>query len=174
MRKGAKMTTTKGFTCASCGNDHEGDLTDRAFTLPDDVWAIPKSERSEHAKFDTDLCKFGDRYFIRCVLYVPFTFNDEAFGWGVWAEVPEDTFFRYIDIYGEDGSEEPPRRGKLANALTLYSDSNREDVTITFGNATSRPTLETLPSSRKSLAIDQRSGIDRARYHTILHDAGVL
>jgi len=56
------MEAKPGFVCAQCGTAHEGYPTDRGYTLPDDVWAIPESERQTLAKFTTDLCKMGGRW----------------------------------------------------------------------------------------------------------------
>src|SRR5215469_11890469 len=107
--------TEKNFVCGTCGGTHDGFPTDRAWKLPDDVWAIPEPERSQVAKFDADLCQMGERHFIRCVLYVPFAQRDGDFGWGIWVEVGPDDFFRYIEVYAKDGRGEPSAKGKLAN-----------------------------------------------------------
>jgi hypothetical protein len=53
------------FICGTCGKEYAGLITDYGFKLPDVVWAIPEPERSIKAKFDTDLCRLGGRYFIR-------------------------------------------------------------------------------------------------------------
>jgi hypothetical protein len=168
------MATTKGFICPGCGRDHEGLPTDQGFKLPDDVWAIPEPEREKRTKYDSDRCKFGDRYFMRCILYVPFDWDDNAFGWGVWVEVSRATFDRYLEIYNEDGSAEPPATATLANALGAYPDAPNEKVLVRFGDSTSRPTLEVLAESRSSLAVEQRNGINQERYHAILHEIGAL
>ena len=46
--------------------------TDHGWKLPDDVWDIPEYERKDKAKFDNDFCQLGNRFFIRCVLKLPF------------------------------------------------------------------------------------------------------
>ncbi|MEM9970383.1 MAG: hypothetical protein AAF762_04720 [Pseudomonadota bacterium] len=43
------------FTCEICGEEHGGLVTDQAYKLPDEVWAIPEAERSEKARFTDDL-----------------------------------------------------------------------------------------------------------------------
>jgi hypothetical protein len=156
------------FVCSICGQEHEGLARDWAFKLPDEVWAIPESERAERARYDTDLCQLEERYFIRCILPVPLLEEDGAFCWGVWAEVEEFVFHRYLEIYEEDGSDEPRRRGKLANALRPYPRSFARPVDIQFGISTQRPTLSLLDDDDCSLAIEQRSGIASARHHEIL------
>jgi hypothetical protein len=106
-----------------CGQHHDDLLTDQAYKLPDAVWAIPERDRAEKARFNSDLCQMGERYFIRCVLGVPFTESEGEFGWGAWAEVDWSTFERYLELYDEDGSGEPPKDGILANDLPPYPSS---------------------------------------------------
>jgi hypothetical protein len=81
-----------GFVCGTCGKAHAGLPKDWAWKLPDEVWAIPEQERAAKAKFDSGLCKYGDHFFIRCVLAVQFNDEDDYFGWGVWSEVDRAVF----------------------------------------------------------------------------------
>jgi hypothetical protein len=156
------------FVCSICGETHAGLQTDQSYQLPDVVWKIPEQERSKKAKFDADLCQYGERYFIRCILYVPFTETDGEFGWGIWVEVERSVFDRYLFLYEVDGSGEPRHPGKLANALPSYDNTLGLDVFIQFGEPELRPSVH-LPSDDESqLAREQRHGIDGSRYHEIL------
>jgi hypothetical protein len=157
-----------GFVCSICGQEHGGLVTDWAYTLPDEVWAIPEAERSAKARFNNDLCQFDERNFIRCVLDVPFTEAAGNFGWGAWAEVDWPTFERYLELYDEDGTFEPPRTGKLANALSAYPDSLGTPVTIQFSDPKTRPALRLAVTDESELAGEQRTGISEVRYHEIL------
>jgi len=177
------------FTCACCGQTHEGLPTDWAFQLPDVVWKIPARERETAARFDTDLCEYGDRYFIRGMLCVPFRrTNDnfrkgswfrgllptffrktaDRFGWGAWAEVDVGVFKRYLELYDADGSAEPLHAGKLANDLPAYANSLDAPIQIQFLDKTQRPTFTLLAEDCSDLAFEQRNGIDDARYHQVL------
>jgi hypothetical protein len=156
------------FTCSICGQVHEGLTTDWACTLPDDVWAIPEAQRLEAATFTEDLCQFGERYFIRCVLPVRLREAADEFNWGAWAEVEWPTFERYLALYDQDGSAEPQHKGTLANALEPYSESFGATVLIQFRDPTKRPTLWLTNGDQSELAREQRTGIDNARYHEIL------
>jgi len=158
----------ESFVCSICGKEHAGLTTDWAFTLPDDVWAIPEPERSEAARFDNDLCQLGDRYFIRCVLEIPFLEEEGGFGWGAWAEVEWGVFERYLELYDADGRSEPPKVGMLANALSEYGEIKGIPVSIQFREATKRPALFLLPTDQSLLAIEQREGISRKRHHEIV------
>jgi hypothetical protein len=156
------------FTCSVCGQEHPGLPADWAYKLPDDVWEIPEPERQERAFFNDDFCQFGERFFIRCVLEVPFVDQDGAFAWGVWAEVDWAVFERYWKTFEEDGSSEPMRSGSLANALAPYPDISGSPVLIRFRDATKRPSLNLHADDDSILANEQRRGIDGTRHHDIL------
>jgi hypothetical protein len=156
------------FICAICGRKHEGPVTDRAYRLPDAVWALSPSERTEGARFTSDLCEWGARRFIRAMLEVPFLHTAGSFGWGAWAEVDQPVFERYRELYDADGSTEPLHAGRLANDLPAYPGSLGTPVLIRFRDPAQRPLL--LPSTNGGLlAREQRTGIGAARYGEILH-----
>jgi len=158
------------FTCGICGTVHEGLTTDWAFKLPDEVWAIPEEERAERAMCSSDLCRFGDRLFIRCVLSVPFVESEGSFNWGCWAEVNRPVFERYLSLYDADGSDEPWHAGKLANVLPGYARSLGAACAIQFRESTHRPALLLPPDDRSLLAAEQRAGYGAKRYHAILDE----
>lgn len=156
------------FMCSICGQQHEGVVTNQAYTLPDDVWNLPETERAQKARFDNDLCQFGERYFIRGLLLVPFLSKPDAFGWGVWVEVEWPTFKRYLDLYEADGSSEPAHRGLLANDILAYPSSIGSDVYIHFRGASDRPLISAIPLDGSHLAREQQHGMNDVRYHQIL------
>src|SRR5438552_19159500 len=121
---------SESFVCGVCGKSHAGLPTDYGYKLPDDVWAIPESERAGKTKFTTDLCQYGSRHFIRCVMHLPFTETTGGFGWGVWVEVEQPIFERYLSLFEADGSAEPRHPGKLANTLPAYQPTIGTDVVI--------------------------------------------
>jgi hypothetical protein len=167
-----ERVVAEGFVCSICGKEHAGLITDWAFKLPDEVWNIPEPERSEVARFNNDLCQWGERYFIRCVLEVPLNGQDGFFGWGAWAEVEWGVFERYLELYDEDGWSEPACSGALANDLSEYGQTIGVPVLIQFRDATKRPSLELLPTDQSLLAREQREGIDDRRYHEIVERLG--
>ena len=164
---------SSSFTCPTCGNTHEGLPTDYGWKLPDEVWAISEDERSERAKFDSDRCQFGNRYFARCLLKLPFKEQPGYYGWGIWVELSERDFYRYVEIYDEDGSDEPPVPGTIANAIPGYPSTSNLPVVVQFQDSTSRPTVS-VPENRHPIARDQCCGIDHHRYHEILVATGAL
>lgn len=142
--------------------------------MPDDVWVIPEPERAQRARWDSDLCQMGDRFFIRCLLCVPFADSkDDYFGWGVWAEVDRAVFDRYLEIYEIDGSGEPPATGVLANSIPPYRDADGSKVIVHFARQDERPTL-TFADGSNSLAHDQRHGLSQEKFHDILTTMGAI
>lgn len=162
---------TSSFICSTCGETHEGLPTDHGWKLPDDVWAIPEHERSSKAKFDSDLCQLGSRFFIRCILKVPFNEQPEYYGWGVWVEVAESDFYRYVELFDKDGSAERSVPGTLANAMPGYPPTLGLTVDVQFQDSTSRPTIA-VPTGEHPLAAEQAKGVDNRRYHQILEATG--
>lgn len=156
------------FVCSICGKSHNGLTTDWAYSLPDEVWALSESERAARAKFDSDLCRFDDRHFIRCILPIPLIEQKGDFCWGAWAEVEESSFYRYLELYEVDGSDEPTHEGKLANALSVYGQTIGVPVIIQFGDPSKRPVLSTRPNDQSELARELRLGIGLARHHEIV------
>lgn len=155
------------FQCGQCGKSHEGLPKDQGFKLPDEVWAIPQPERAQRAHWDTDLCQMDDRFFIRCLLQVPFAGSEgDYYGWGAWAEVDREIFVRYVGLYDANASGEPPAIGTLANSIPTYEDADRSQVMIHFGLQSDRPTL-TFDKTSHSLAHDQRHGISQEKFHDI-------
>ncbi|HEX7969931.1 MAG TPA: DUF2199 domain-containing protein [Stellaceae bacterium] len=162
------------FACPQCGTTHAGFPKDYGYTLPDEVWAIPQGERALQAKFTRDLCRFGDRYFIRCLLAVPFVGADDYFGWGLWVETARSVFERYVALYNQDASAEPPYTATIANRPPLYADALGAEVLIQFGPSKERPTIYFPPGASSTLAAEQRQGIDPARYHEVLEAIGAM
>lgn len=162
------------FLCSTCGKSHEGLPTDTGYTLPDEVWAIPESERADHAKWTKDLCQFGERYFFRCLLPVPFVSRPGYYGWGVWAEVKYEDFDRYYKLYDKDGSAEPEMLGTLANAVPGYGRTLGLPICVQLRSSTSRPSIRFPLGADHAFAIEQARGIDEDRYHQILQSTGAL
>ena len=83
---------TASFICPTCGESHDGSPTEYGWQLPYDVWIIPASERQDRAKFSSDICQLGNRFFIRCLLKIPFNELPGHYGRGIWVEVAEPCF----------------------------------------------------------------------------------
>lgn len=162
------------FNCPTCGKTHEGLPTDHSWQLPDDVWAIPGHERASEAKFTSDLCQLGDRFFIRCVLELPFKEQAGYYGWGIWVEVKEAAFHRYLALYEQDGSCEPPVHGAIANVIPGYPPTSGLSVTVQFRDSTSRPSVHVPEPSSHPLATEQAGGLGMSRYHEILVATGSI
>ncbi|NKF24112.1 DUF2199 domain-containing protein [Solimonas marina] len=161
------------FRCPTCGGTHDGAPTDHGWKLPDVVWNIPEEKRSSRARFNTDLCQLGDRFFIRCILKLPFNVRSGYYGWGVWVELSRDDFYRYVERYDQDGSHDPMVAGSIANKIPGYSESLGLPVMVQFQNSTSRPTVHVPKTTGHALADEQALGIDDQRYHAILESIRV-
>jgi hypothetical protein len=163
---------SNSFICKTCGDTHEGLPTDHGWTLPDAVWSIPEADRSSQAKFDTDCCQLGNRFFIRCILELPFNEQSGYYGWGVWVELLESNFCRYVELYDQDGSSEPVVPGQIANEIPGYPSTLGLPITVQFQDSTSRPNVNVPMSSNHPLAAQQSNGVDDQQYHAIFVSTG--
>jgi hypothetical protein len=152
--------------CKCCGKELGEFTLDIAYEMPDIVWSIPKEERKEKAKFNTDLCQYKGKNYLRGIAYIPIQGTDTNFGWGLWVEVNEDTFQKYLEVYEVDASKEPPVEGFLANTPPDYEDTNTLKVKIQFSSPTERPIIVLEPSEHK-LALEQKHGISIERVHEL-------
>ena len=153
--------------CPCCGRDVDPTQMDVAFRLPDPIFDLAGDEREARARVHSDLCSLDDtRYFIRGVIYVRIQRLDSEFGWGVWAEVPAETFFRYRDRYDKDGSAEPPASGILANTPPGY-EKVEQALDVHFGPPDQRPTFRLLPSGSQ-LYLEQIQGLPVQKWHDIV------
>ena len=125
------------------------------------------------AKWDSDLCEFGERYFIRALLALPFLEREGYFGWGLWVEVDWLVFERYLALYDEDATAERPYPALVANQPEGYDQVVGARASIQFGTATQRPTIVMPLDSGHQLAIDA-AGISSKRYHQILAQIGAV
>lgn len=153
--------------CPCCGNEIEPHQMDIAFGLPDSIFSLSEEQRSKRAKLHSDLCSLDDtQYFIRGVLYIPVQQLSTNFGWGVWAEVSREIFFRYLDMYDQDGSNESPAAGILANALPNYP-AMEYPLEIHFGPPDKRPTFNLTPTNSE-LYREQMEGLPVRKWHSIV------
>lgn len=153
-------------TCRCCGKQLGEFTLDIAYQLPDVVWAIPEEERADRAKFNTDLCQYADRFYLRGILYTPIIGEDQKFGWGLWAEVDEEVFQKYLSVYDTDGTGQPPVAGVLANTPPGYEGAEGVRIQIHFGPSTERPEFVAEPSSHLFYR-EQTEGITVERVHEL-------
>lgn len=157
-----------GWLCRVCGRVHAGMPTDFGWELPDEVWALGEEARQQHLDWATDVCYNEERWFLRGVLEVPFTFTAGRWGWGCWAEVSKEAVDRLWALGDEDGSQEPAKPGSLACVIPGHLDSMGLPVLVQFGPADKRPLIYLTPDCEHPLALAQRNGIDEVAYHEIV------
>jgi hypothetical protein len=154
--------------CGHCGRDLGAHARDIGYSLPDVVWALDDDERDRRAKYDSDTCQLDQsRFFIRGIAFVSILETGEHFGWGLWTEVSQQVFARYLELYDADARREPTAEGRLANTPQGYPDLEGHPVDIAFGAADDRPQL-TLRTSQHPLSVEQRRGISLARVHELI------
>lgn len=166
--KPRKSSQRTGFRCGSCGEWHDELATDIGCGLPDAVFELSYLERYRRARYNQDFCTLdGKRWFIRCVLPVPFTYRDDYFGWGVWVEVTQAQHDAYLMFFEENGGAPPVIEGRVANQLKGYRATQGLAVRLDL-EPDRRPLAYLLPTSRHALALEQRKGMDAERHHALV------
>lgn len=167
------MVSESSFECGVCGEVHEGLPLDYAYGLPDEVFALSYLDRYRRSRSNADLCTLDEsRFFIRCVLPVPFSDTDQKYVWGIWAEVTRDQHDQYVHGFYDDLSQAPAFSAKIANDLPRYPATNGLEVLVQFQSSDSRPALRFGAAASHPLAVEQRFGITRSRHHEILEANG--
>lgn len=165
--------TPEPLVCPCCGRPLDGMPTDWAFQLPDEVWKLQSPHREERAHWTSDLCQLDERFFIRALLPLPFAGREGSFNWGLWVEVDALVFDRYMQVYSEDASLEPPHPAKIANQPPGYEQALGMTVQLKFGTAAERPRIVVPAGAQHTLARQQTEGLTPKAYHDVLERMGV-
>ena len=161
------------FVCGTCGKEHGSLPMDLAYRKPLDYFKIPKAERGERIWINDDLCVIDEeRFFIRGVLPVPVRGGDveDEFRWGVWVEVEEASFRRYLELWEVADPDEPPFPCRLSAMLPGYPDTDTLEANAQLRGPNDRPVIY-LRVEDHPLVREQKSGITMARVHDILESA---
>ena len=160
------MTATDGYTCACCGDTHEG-FPAIAFDAP--AYREPDMTGRPGCRLTSDLCEIEGRdFFVRAVLRLPVLDAEQDFEWGVWVSQSERNFRRLQrpwNVVRQHRLE--PTFGYVSNDLPGYDWSTLELKSLLLHQRRGlRPLVELEPTDHP-LAIEQREGITSARVHEL-------
>lgn len=159
------------FKCSFCGQTHD-ELPEISYMRPAAYFELPQDQREERAGYTDDLCIIdGERFFIRGTLPLPIKDTDDQWSWGVWAEVFEVNYERYLDLWdAEEADEEPPFWGRLSGGVKAYPDSDELEVNVYLQSGNQRPIFKVVPEDHP-LGIAQREGVTMEQIHSFIEDA---
>ncbi|WP_439104653.1 DUF2199 domain-containing protein [Celeribacter marinus] len=119
----------------------QGGVIDIGFDHPSD-W--PHDTRGDAAfvkagddQLTAELCRLGTDRFVRATVMLPVRGSDEAVGIALWAQVPPDTFYAYLDTF-EGGPAPETSVATLANDLPPIATPDAA-LTLAFGDDNTRP-----------------------------------
>ena len=154
------------FTCASCGQAHEGLPTAYRFDFPEAQYGLG-GVRFTH---DDELAEAGDDRFILANIELPMDLPGVMFVWTCWISLSKTSYERMIALWqSPDREQQEPAFGRLSIAIPTYEPT-------TFGLKTKvhtrppglRPWVELEPTQHP-LAIEQRDGIRPERIAAVYH-----
>jgi hypothetical protein len=151
------------FTCATCGEVHEG-IPSFGWDAPPHYYDIPENERAERCELTSDTCVINNEWFFVCgCLELPILGADLPFVWGVWLSLSEKNFLRYLELYEvKFRDDEPPFFGWLMTTPSGYPDDEILKTNVHLRNDGTRPYIELQPTEHP-LSIEQRDGITQER-----------
>jgi hypothetical protein len=87
------------FKCTTCGEIHKGMPTFGA-DKPLSFFVIPEEERANRCACGTDDCVIDKNAFFICgCIEISVHGEDEPFVWGVWVDISEDSFKKWIECF---------------------------------------------------------------------------
>jgi hypothetical protein len=149
------------FQCSSCGQQHLGLPASFAADYPDPYANLSVEARELRALISSDQCIVDQQeFYIRGCLEVPIIGTDEMFIWGLWARMNETDFDEISDHWEREGRENlvGPYKGRLANALPIYTDTLNQRVEIRISPVGTRP-LFMMEDAGTVLFDEQHSGL---------------
>jgi hypothetical protein len=157
------MKWPKKLTCKVCGKSHSGVPFTCVRDCPDMYANLDRNESDFRAIIGSDQCVIDDEcFFIRGILEIPIVGNNEPFLWCVWVSIDQDTFNEFssiLELKDKDKEREhSPFRGRLANALPLYSDTLNLRVLL-FNQPLGMRPLIIVEEAHHVLAKQQKAGI---------------
>ena len=157
--------------CGICSKVHAALPAAIGYVKPAHYFSIPETEVEKRVKINSDLCQIDDSIFlIRGVIEIPLLDGElegqSTFEWGMWARIPKASFDRYLELYDNDASREPPFEGFLSGEPRGYKGLLDHPVTIHLRDANARP-LFYLKSSKHLMYREQTEGITMKRVHEI-------
>jgi hypothetical protein len=172
------MSEETGYTCRSCGRHHDGLPMSYGTDAP--VYWSDAVAGDEGSLLNEELCVIArEHFYIRGRLVIPVVDAPAGteFDWGVWVSLSRVNFERAVSLWTDPQREqEPPYFGWLSTDLPLYQPSTVNLKTNVHTRAVGqRPLIELEPTDHP-LAVEQRSGITRARVQefaeALLHGTG--
>lgn len=161
------MSTDPGFLCAHCGREHDA-LPFSYGTVAPAYWDEDLADGPGNVLGDEQCVLGGRHFFLRARLILPVADSDDDFEWGVWISLSKSNFDRATELWtSPERVNEPAYFGWLSTELPGYEPTTLNLKTRMHSHAVGvRPTVELEPSDHP-LAVEQRTGITRARVQAI-------
>jgi hypothetical protein len=150
--------------CSICGGSHKKTESELYFRLPDEVYELPREERDNRCKFNSDLCTLDEKqFYVRGLLPLPVAGRSKPYYIGVWALVSTETFARIRELWSDSAQAAEPRMpGVLSNQIPFHPDTRALRLQIQLTGPTTRPEFFLEPVEHPLFA-EQSRGIDEHR-----------
>lgn len=145
------------FTCATCGDVHEGS-PGYGYQWPHYYEVLSELDRVELATISDDLCIINDQdHFIRVVLEIPIHGYEEGFLWGAWVSVSKENFRKYQKNF-DSADYRDTYFGWFCNRLPYYPETLHLKTKACIEPGGQRPAIA-LEYTDHPLSLDYHNGI---------------
>ena len=158
-----------GYTCSCCGEYHETLPLAYGADAPAYWYAMEPAERDQRFQLSEETAVLdGAHFFVRGRLEIPVHDSPEAFGWGVWVTMSQDSFRRMLELWDAPDRADrlEPSAGWLSTHLGIYPETINLRARLHHRPPGLRPLIELEPTDHP-LAVEQRTGITLARVEEI-------
>ncbi len=167
------------FTCSKCGDQH--DLDELSFGIDYPLqWTLLNEQEKSLSDLGSDQCVIqsseGTSYYIRACLEIPVIGRQNAFVFGVWCSLSENSMHEMCDYWHDPiRVHKGPYFGWLCTIIPGYPDTAFMKTMVHQKAVGHRPFVVLEPTSHP-LSLDQTNGISQARLKDIvvncLHGSG--
>jgi hypothetical protein len=157
--------TENSYICHCCGKEHAGIPFSFAADYPDPYANLSTDQRELRAVIGCDQCIIDqEKFFLRVCLEIPIQDTGEVFLWGLWALVKQKDFDEIADHRETKGRERRigPYRARLANSVSLYSETFNLPVTVRIKPVDERPVF-LVDDENHPLSTEQKKGISMVK-----------
>jgi hypothetical protein len=159
------------YICSECGKPHPAEETELSFYRPDKYVKTPFWLRMWRTRCNGDICVLRGRdQFTYGIIEFPVAQREAKYGIGIWVEVKDEIFKRYVEFYNSDRTQpvDRPMSGQLANKIPkVYEHSTLGVEVDIIPRADSHPLLCVRQNSHRLYA-EQQKGISVHRIHQYL------
>ena len=155
------------WKCRICGRRHSEIPTCFGMDAPWRTY-VPELEFKGRVQLSPDRCIIDDNaFFVRGHIEIPIIDHPEPFALSVWCSLSEKSFIHINERWNDnDRDSDEPYFGWLSNSIPIYPETMNLKTHVQSRAVGKAPIIIVEPTEHP-LAVDQRNGISKERWHLL-------